>query len=566
MQQFLKTIRINKFLLLTIIVSLLSFYQLIRPGFFPMQDDLQAFRLQQMVKCLSDFQIPCRWIPDMGYQYGYPQFNFYGPTPFYFGAILNFVGIQIIDVVKILFMLGFLLSAISIFVFLKTFLNQFSAFVGGVLYTIAPFKAAEVYVRGSLNEFLVFIFLPLIFWSSYLLIETKKNKYLLWLSASLALLFTTHNLTSMIFLPIFLIWVLTLLFIKKDFKVGGRVVLSILLGFALSAFFLLPALLEKQYAHLESLLGGYFDYRQHFVNINELFVSNFFGYGSSVLGPNDEVALSVGIIHWPLAALGLILSILLFKKNKKLSIIFWMLTLVELVVLFMMHQKSSLIWEKIPVLWYMQFPWRLLINSTFIISILGAGGIYLLTQFNKKLAYIFGVGTIVLLIILHGNFFMPKDWFYINDSDKFSGVSWEKQLTISIFDYLPIYAKFPPNKKAPELPEVLDGEVTFSDYQKGSNFQKGNFIAQVDSVIRLPLFDFPGMQVKVDGKLINHTNNDCRGEDYCFGLITINVPSGPHSLSAKLTDTPVRLLGNIITLVSFLVFGWMVFKKDEKVS
>ena len=59
------------YLILTIIFSIVSFYQLTRPGFFPMQDDLQAFRVEQMVKCVKDFQIPCRWIPDMGYQYGY---------------------------------------------------------------------------------------------------------------------------------------------------------------------------------------------------------------------------------------------------------------------------------------------------------------------------------------------------------------------------------------------------------------------------------------------------------------------------------------------------------------
>ena len=105
-----------------------------------MQDDLQAFRVQQMVQCLKDFQIPCRWIPDMGYQYGYPQFNFYPPSVFYAGALLNLVGFQIIDTVKILFILGFVLSALTMFIFLKAMFSDWPAFVGSLLYIYFPYK------------------------------------------------------------------------------------------------------------------------------------------------------------------------------------------------------------------------------------------------------------------------------------------------------------------------------------------------------------------------------------------------------------------------------------------
>ena len=89
-----------------LIFTIPTFYQLVRPGFFFMQDDLQAFRVHQMFVCFKDFQIPCRWVPDMGYQYGYPQFLFYPPSVYYLGAFIHLFGIQIIDSVKILFILG----------------------------------------------------------------------------------------------------------------------------------------------------------------------------------------------------------------------------------------------------------------------------------------------------------------------------------------------------------------------------------------------------------------------------------------------------------------------------
>ncbi|MCX6705300.1 MAG: hypothetical protein NT162_03115 [Candidatus Woesebacteria bacterium] len=73
-----------------------TFSKLLQPGFFSMQDDLQAFRVYEMDKCFDDFQIPCRWVPDAGYQYGYPQFNFYPPLPYYLGAGLHRIGFQYI--------------------------------------------------------------------------------------------------------------------------------------------------------------------------------------------------------------------------------------------------------------------------------------------------------------------------------------------------------------------------------------------------------------------------------------------------------------------------------------
>jgi hypothetical protein len=45
-------------------------------------------------------------------------------------------------------------------------------------------------------------------------------------------------------------------------------------------------------------------------------------------------------------------------------------------------------------------------------------------------------------------------------------------------------------------------------------------------------------------------NNDCRGEKYCLGLITFNLENGHHAIDVRLTDTPVRKIGNILTLLS----------------
>lgn len=570
-------IRSYKFWAICIVVlTIPTFYQLIRPGFFFMQDDLQAMRVYQMFACFKDFQIPCRWVPDMGYQYGYPQFLYYPPSVYYLAALIHLFGIQIIDSVKILFILGYIFSTLSMFIFLKAFFDGESkvknfvnttlpAFFGAMLYTYVPYKALEVYVRGALNEFWSLVFFPLIFWAIYQLIYKQKLKYIIFLAFSIAALMLTHNLMTLIFAPLSIIWCLSLVFLKKTWRAIPKILLGGLLGIGLAAFFTLPVIFEGRYAHLETLVGGYFDYRQHFVSLYRLFVSNNFGYGSSGFGQDNNLTLSTGQIHWVVALIGLILSFLFLKKHRDIAILIIIFSLAELGVLFLIHQKSSFIWEKLPILMYLQFPWRFLTDSIFLLSIIGSATIFFISQINKNFAKIFAILILIGIFILHSHFFNPKEWFGISDKDKFSGPFWEKELTISIFDYLPIYAKLPPNKIAPAIPEVLEGEVKFISYKKGSNYQSGEVEVKKNSVIRLPLFDFPGMEARVDGKKVTHWNNDCSKQEFCLGLITFSIAKGNHIISAKLKDTPVRSISNIITLISlFVVIGIFFLKINDK--
>lgn len=547
------------YLFVLIILIIPTFFKLFQPGFFTMQDDLQAFRIYEMDKCFDDLQIPCRWVPDAGYQYGYPQFNFYPPLPYYLGALLHRVGFQYIDSVKILFILGYVLSAITMFVLIKSLLGRWPALIASLLYTYIPYKAVEVYVRGALSEFWAQIFFPLILWAIYKLIKTGKIKYIVWFSLSIAFLATTHTLMTMIFVPIALIWAAYWLIWYK-WKNLSKIIIGGLLGFGLSAFFILPVIFEKDFTHVASMLSGYFDYRAHFVSLYKLFLSMEWGYGSSGF-PNEKLNLTLGIIQWVIALIVPFIAILKYKKDKKISVLVIILSGLTLISIFMIHMKSSFIWANLPFLWYMQFPWRFLAISIFLLCILSGFAIY----YARRFKYILGVILVVTSFILTISFYTPKSWLNINDSDKFSGVSWEKQLTISIFDYLPIYATLPPVQKAPDLPEILEGGAKFIEYKKGSNFQTGIVEASKDSLVRVPLFDFPGMTVTIDEKIVPHINNDCRNQKYCLGLVTFTVPEGKHNIDVRLKNTPIRTTGNVITLISLGALCFVLIKsKSEK--
>ena len=78
-----------------LIVLALSFWA-IKPlfisGFFPMHDDTQVARVFEMGKMLKEGTFPVRWVPDLGYGYGYPLFNFYAPLAYYVGGFFMLLG------------------------------------------------------------------------------------------------------------------------------------------------------------------------------------------------------------------------------------------------------------------------------------------------------------------------------------------------------------------------------------------------------------------------------------------------------------------------------------------
>jgi hypothetical protein len=69
--------------IITLIFILILLFWSVKPlfssGYFTMHDDAQVGRVVAMGQALRDGQFPVRWVNYLGYGYGYPIFNFYGP-------------------------------------------------------------------------------------------------------------------------------------------------------------------------------------------------------------------------------------------------------------------------------------------------------------------------------------------------------------------------------------------------------------------------------------------------------------------------------------------------------
>ncbi len=549
-----------------IFFGLLASYPLFGKGYFNMHDDLQMMRQLEMEKCFKDGQIPCRWVSDMGYGFGFPLFNFYPPLPYLIGQGIRLMGFDFVSTAKGLFILAFITSGVTMYFLAKDFFGRFGGVVSAVFYIWAPYHSVDIYVRGAMNESWALVWFPLILWSAYRLIKEKadinvknqivKNfKWLIALSLTWFALFTSHNLMVLIFAPVFAVWCIIWLIKFKNWQTIPSLVVSGVLAFGLTAFFTLPAVVENKFTHIESVLVGYYDYTGHFATINQLLFSRFWGYGPSVWLEADGMSFQVGHIHWLLSLIVFaIVSLRVWKQKKldsiSLSVIF--LFVVGWLATFLAHSKSTPIWLLVSPFRYLQFPWRFLTLPTFAFSFLSGFIVWNLPKdLASKYKTMATTAAIVLIVSFNWYYFKPEHGKLgpVTDEEKLSGAAWDLQQTAGIYDYLPIWAK-----TAPKAPQKYSAEVARGKVEVTEAFQKTNWVkfkAKVEDDrgwVRVNTFYFPGWIAFDNGKEVKPYVPD----EEKWGRMWIELAKGEHDVSVKFVNTPIRTIGNTISLISWL--------------
>jgi hypothetical protein len=589
MKYLFKAITNRHFLPLLIVLFfaiLASRTLLFQDGYFNMHDDLQMMRQLQMEKCFLDFQIPCRWVPDMGYEYGFPLFNFYPPLPYLIGELVRFAGFSFITTVKLTFALSIIVSAITMYLLAKEFFGRVGGVLSSVFYVWAPYRAVDVYVRGAMNESWAIAWFPLIMWASYKLVISEKKERIKWvitLALSYSALLTSHNLMLLIFTPILVLTTLYWLWSKNLLRKLPEFILSAGLALGLAAFFTIPALLENEFTQIEYVLNDYFEFSAHFVNLKQLFISRFWGYGGSVWGiENDGMSFSIGQLHWLLSIfIGIpvllkLLSSIATSKNKineikhhpvliTVSIMFF----TGWIGAFLAHSRSTPIWLNLPQLQYLQFPWRFLsiivFAFAFMVGIIPSA-IARLRKYNNLLIKIISFFPeifvtfvlIIILVIYSWKLFLPKDGKMgpLTDNEKFSGEAWRLQTQAGILDYLPDGVRIPPESKRESLVEAVNGDVEFDNIDAGTDWVE--FRANVKSEsgsVKLGVFDFPGWAVAANGENIDKYIS----ENDQLGRISFDLPNGIHQVRAEFKNTPVRDISNAISVFSVLILISLIY-------
>ncbi len=556
-EKMLKRVLVPLMLLVILLVSSRSFFL---GKLFFLHDFTHAARIVEMSRGLQDGDFPVQWSKNFGYGYGMPLFLFYGPFPYYIGALLYLTLNSVSWSILVLF------SIVNIVTLLGSYRlgKELSGYTGGVvfaaLYTLAPYRAVNLFLRGALNELWAMALLPWLVLGWYLM--TKKHRWAwLYISVSTAIIILSHNLSALYFVPLGFFIGLLLFFWKRKNKNGThqdlislivKGLLSATLGFGLSAFYALPAFLEKSFTKLDQqVLTGYFDYHNHFLYLRQFLLDNW-RYGGSEWGPNDGINFFLGygvLLGLGFAVFQTVRRIKHERKQTSLIMILLFITMGGLILV--TTQKTLWLWENLPMIAYLQFPWRLLGAIAFVATLIIV--MSLKNHIFGKRALLIIITTVTLFTSFR--YFVPA-FYYESDTGPYytDAVRIQKEMSGILPDYIP--KTF--NTDIESFQQLVENsEVLTTTVLKDATSQKIIAVeAKQPTLITISVANFPGWKAYLDGAETQILTSD-------NGLIQVVLPEGKHLLSLDFGMTSVRLWGYLISTLSVILLSANLFSTRE---
>lgn len=545
-------------LFFVVCLSLLTIRSLWTDGYFPMHDDTQVARVIAMGRALKEGQFPVRWVSDLGYGYGYPIFNFYGPLPYYAGGVLYALGIPALVATKIMFSAGIILPAVLLYAALVSSVGWQAAVLGSLLYVFAPYHAVQIYVRGAVGEYWILMFWPLIVYG-FLGLSQKQKRFgrivIGGIGVSGAIL--SHTLLGYVTVlfcvaGVAAYWGYLLVTKQFDRSLALGSIALVMLGLGLSSFFWIPAVSEMSYTSVAGQVSATADYRDHFVCIGQLW-SSLWGFGGSAPGCLDGMSFVLGKLHLMLAALGLVAwRIGRREKEKDVLLVGLVLTLVSV---FFMTKYAQFAWLTLPGFAFLQYPWRFLAVAGFGLSFLGSLSVVSIKK--PVLKTVFTALLVSALVVGNTKWFTPQ-YTYEKDSDAFETASDLRWRASKISDeYLPPDVIRPAEESQAIFDTIRgrDGLAVTGITDTAAHMRMSVETTESASIVLNTAY-FPGWK---------YTVND-RGvlPEVQSGLPVIPVAAGVSVIDARFTDTPVRTAANIVSIVTLLIVGGIYYDGKRK--
>lgn len=534
---------------------------------------LHTHRIFAMTLLLGQGELWPRWVPYFHLGYGYPVFNFYPPGVFYLGGVLGLLGISAPVAFTIVAAIAWILGSIGTYTLARRFLPGNAAILAAMLWAYAPSRLYEVWHQGSLPQMLAAACVPWIFWGLVLAASKPSRRSALALVLPFAGMLLTHQpvtlVTGLFIAPASLVLPLWLSRKARETLLARLVSVfgGLLLGVGLVSIFLVPMVAELR------LVAGSEETRDtipylisNFLQPQEIF---------SQPGPMDltdmrfELPTTLGLVGGILSILGLVALI----RRRQYGLAF-LLAVATAFMVYMLLEISLPAWRVIPYLAQLRFPARLLRVGAVFIALAGGASILLLPKRWQGI----GLGAALMITLISTlPLVYPNqkfvNWPNLSALDEIQMEQAEHNWgTTSYDEFDPIWGERIPLDRAPDPEQYVTDPLRIVVRRSDINnlWPRLEKVEELDSAttrvtvteeipLRFHQYYFPGWTVTMDGQPVNYY------PDEQYGLITVNVPPGEHTISLKYTGTPIQYIGGYITLASILIVG-MLFRTGKPIE
>jgi uncharacterized membrane protein len=418
----------------------------------------------------------------------------------------------------------------------RRWLEWGDAVFAGILYAVNPYHLVIVYWRSAFAELLAGVLLPLlVLW--ILRLEERRWRAVVPLGLVVAAAWLT-NAPSAVMLNYSLgLLVLVLAIRQRSARPVLLGAIAAVVGIGLAAFYVLPAAYEEKWVNISQVLSAG-------VQPSDNFLFTILSDGDHNRFNRLVSLIAVGEILW----MGL--AIWFSRQHTRSKILWATLTTWGTASALVMFSFTSLLWNHLPQLKFVQLPWRWLLCLNAALMLLSV--IAWQRWWPRLLAYAALLG--VLVFVWHR--VQPPWWDHAVDVEKMHIAMLAETGYEGTDEYVPINAD-PYDVDLSARRATLSGpgraHIRILQWQA----QEKEFTAEVSepSKVALKLFNYPAWQVEVNGGLVSTETHEDTGQ------MIVPVKAGMNDVLIQFVRTWDRTFGGVISglvLLSVIVFQFIV--------
>lgn len=485
-----------------------------------------------------------RWTEWANHGFGEPRFIFYPPLSWMLGAALSFVAPW--NAVPGLFIvLVQTMAGVFTFAVLRRILPRHAALFAAACYAANPNALLIIYTRSDFAELLASAFFPLLFLLALQVSGIVKNGCrpprhsmvtfavvfaAVWLSNAPAGVMASYTVALLF------AWAAMT---EKSWHPLAHGAAGLTLGFGLTGFYLLPAAYEQRWVNIGEALSSGLLPAQNFLytRISDVEHTAF-----------NWVASNVAVLLVVMTGIACAAAHREAVERDRERLWQALLLLSAAATMLMLRFTSSL-WNVLPKLRFVQFPWRWM--STLAL----AWAFFLATALvRQKFRWVWAVVTFVL-IAGTGAYLVRHAWWDTEDILVLQAAIAQRQGYDGTDEYDPLgddHSNVP--EKAPRV-KILPAAQTHGaavaakiHVQRWTVEDKELRVTAREPLrLALRLLNYPAWRVEVNGtKVTPQTAEE-------FGQMIVPVPAGESRIVVRFARTLDRILGNALSVVSVIV-------------
>ncbi len=477
------------------------------------------------------------WAAMAHFGYGEARFIFYPPLSWTVGALLGLIlPWKLVPAAYIWVVL--MLAGWSMFLLARMWLPQRDAIFAAVLYAANPYHLVIVYWRSAMAELMAAIYLPLLL-LFVLRAEKDARRIVFPLSLLMAAGWLT-NLPSAVMMNYSAV-LLAVIVAARQKSIANTlcIALSLVLGALLAGFYLLPAFHEQSWVNISQVLAP---------GVRPL--DNFL-FTATEDADHNRFNLLISIVA--IAEIVILAAVVAFRRRFEDRKLWVFLTLWSVFCAALMLRITLPLWDHLPELRFVQFPWRwlLCLDVPFAIAIT-----FVLRRWWMRAA-VCALSLAVVLVVWHR---VQVPWWdnaadiqemLDNQSDRIGNEGTD--------EYVPAGADpYDIDKDAPLVRFEGHGDAHVAVQKWFAERRDFTATASSNGELILRLFNYPSWKVRVNGQEVNTEKTAHAGQ------MVIPIIAGENRVEINFVQGWDRRFGvycSLIALVMLVIWPTIALRK-----